>query len=91
MDLLMFVILAIVLVFAGTVLRTILHWKGVWRWIASLPLVVLALGVLDIVNNPRSHNLWPFELIALVVLGFIILGVVATIRSRFVKGPKEGH
>ena len=85
----MFVVFAVVLAFAAIVLRTILRWKGVWRWVAILPLVVLAVAVLDIVLNPDSHNLWPFELLIWVALGFIILGVVAAIRSRFVKEPAE--
>jgi len=81
----MSVVFAVVLAFAAIVLRTFFRWKGVWRWVAILPLVVLALAVLDIVLNPSSHNLWPFELIIWVVLGFIVLGVVGAIRSRFVK------
>lgn len=89
MDPFMFGVLVFVLVFVVVVLRTIFRWKGMWRWAASLPLVVLTLAVLNIVFYPTSHNLLPFELIVWVVLGFIILGVVAAVRSRMLKEPKE--
>ena len=79
----MFGVFAVVLSFAAIVLRTIFRWKDVWRWLAVLPLLVLTLAVLNIVLNPNSHNLWPFELLIWVVLGFIILGAVAAARSRF--------
>lgn len=89
MDPFMFGVLVFALVFVAVVLRTILRWKGVWRWAASLPVVVLALAVLNIVLYPASHNLFPFELIMWVVVGFIILSVVAAVRSRVLKEPKE--
>jgi len=85
MELFMFGIFAVVLAFTAIVLRTILRWKDAWRWVAVLPLVVLALAILNIVLDPNSHNLWPFELIVWVVFGFIILGVVAAARSQFIK------
>ena len=85
----MFSVLVFALLFVAVVLRTILRWRGVWRWVASLPLAVLALAVLNIMLNPSSHNLLPFEIIIWVVLGFIILGVVAAVRSRVLKEPKE--
>ena len=90
LSLFMFVVFAVVLAFAAAVLRTAVRWRGIWRWLATLPLLVLALAVVDIVLNPSSHNLWPFELLIWVVLGFIILGVAATIRSRLVKEPTVG-
>lgn len=85
----MFGVLIFALLFVVVVSRAIFRWRGVWRWLASLPLVVLALAVLNIVLHPNSHNLLPFEIIVWVVLGFIILGVVATVRSRVLKEPKE--
>ena len=90
MNPLMFGVLVFALLFVAVVLRAIFRWRGVWRWLASLPLVVLALAVLNIVLNPNSHNLLPFEIIVWVVLGFIILGVVAAVRSRVLKEPERG-
>ena len=85
----MFGVLVFALLFVAVALRTILRWRGVWRWLGSLPLVVLALAVLNIVLHPSSHNLLPFEIIVWLALGFIILGVVAAVRSRVLKEPKE--
>ena len=81
----MFGIFAVVLTFTAIVLRTIWRWKDAWRWVAVLPLVVLIRAILNIVLDPNSHNLWPFELIVWVVFGFILLGVVAVARSHFMK------
>ena len=89
MDPFMFAVLLIVLAFVTVVLRTMVRWNGVWRWVASLPLVVLGLAVLNIVLNPASHNLLPFELIMWVLLGFFVLGIVAAVRSWVLKKPKE--
>ncbi|HWR76663.1 MAG TPA: hypothetical protein VN283_05570 [Thiobacillus sp.] len=89
MDPFMLSVLIFALMLVAVVLRSILRWKGLWRWAASLPLVVLALAVLNIELHPASHNLLPFEIIMWVVLGFIILSVVAAVRSRVLKEPKE--
>jgi hypothetical protein len=95
MDPFMLGVLVFVLVFLAVTVRTILHWSGKWRWVASLPLVVFALAVLNIMLHPASHSLLPFELIMWGVLGFVILGVVAVVRSRALKEPKtetvRGH
>jgi amino acid transporter len=89
MDTFMFVVLLVVLAFVAVVLRTMVRWKGVWRWAASLPLVIIGLAALSIVLHPASHNLLPFELIMWVILGVIVLGVVAAVRLRVLKKPKE--
>ena len=89
MDPFMFGVLVFTLLFVAVVLRTILRWRGIWRWAASLPLVVLALAVLNVGLHPTSHNLLPFEIIIWLALGFFILGVVAMVRSRVLKEPKE--
>lgn len=89
MDSFMFGVLVFALLLVAVVLHAILRWRGVWRWLASLPLLVLALATLDIVLNPASHNLLPFEIIFWVALGFVIFGVVAALRSRIQKGHRE--
>jgi len=85
----MFGVLVLALLFVAVVVRAIFRWRGVWRWLASLPLVVLALAVLNIVLHPYSHNLLPFEIIVWLALGFIILALVAAVRSRVLKEPRE--
>lgn len=43
------------------------RWRGLWRWVAAVPLAVVAFVVLRIVvdtaRDPTSHNLWPFEVL----------------------------
>src|SRR5690606_37849763 len=43
------------------------RWHGGWRAAAALPLGLMLVVVLNIVAgvalNPRSHNLWPFEIL----------------------------
>lgn len=95
MDPFMFSVLLVVIAFVAVVLRAMFRWKGVWRWAASLPLVVLGVAVLNIALYPASHNLLPFEIIMWVALGFFVLGIVAAVRSRVLKEPKtesvRGH
>ena len=86
----MFGVFAVVLAFAAIVFRTALRWKGIWRWLGFLPLLVFSLVVIDMVRNPHAHNLWPFELLVWIGFGFIILGVVAAARSHFVKKQTAG-
>ena len=89
MDPFMVGVLLLVLGFVVVVLRMMVRWKGVWRWVASLPLVVFAVAALNIVLHPASHNLLPFELLMWALLGFFVLGIVAAVRSRVLKEPKE--
>ena len=88
MDPFMFGVFLFILAFVVVVLRTIVRGKGAWRWVAFLPLVVLAVAVVNIVLHPASHNLLPFELIMWVVLGFAVLGIVAAARTQLLKIPK---
>ena len=47
-------------------LRARTKWKGPWKQVANLPLIMLTLVVLNILIgitlNPSSHNLFPFEI-----------------------------
>jgi hypothetical protein len=75
-------ILGIGLVALGV--RALLRWRGGWRWVALLPLL-LVVGVvlrivLDVRADPTSHNLWPFEVLAVVVAAGALLGLVELIR-----------
>src|SRR5688500_20217013 len=38
------------------------RWRGLWRWLALIPLGVLAIVVIRILIRPEAHNLWPFEI-----------------------------
>ncbi|QJR09511.1 hypothetical protein DSM104443_00555 [Usitatibacter rugosus] len=56
----------VVLIVLGP-LFAIWKWHGPWRWLAALPLVVMAVVVgrivIDTSRDPTSHNLWPFEIL----------------------------
>jgi len=60
--------------------RALLRWRGAWRWAASLPLLVVlwVVGniVMEIRVDPTSHNLWPFEVLGVVVIAIAALGVL---------------
>ena len=60
--------------------RALMRWRGSWRLGAALPATVMGFVVLrliiDVALDPRSHNLWPFEiLLAGAFSGVIMLGL----------------
>ncbi len=64
--------------------RALIVWRGRWRWAALVP-VVIVLGavvriVLEVRADPTAHNLWPFEVLAVVVAAGALLGVLELIR-----------
>lgn len=38
-------------------------WRGLWRWLALIPVAVLAFVAIRILVQPEAHNLWPFEIL----------------------------
>src|SRR5688572_5215283 len=64
--------------------RALVRWRGGWRWAALVPLLLL-LGVVlniavDIRTDPTAHNLWPFEVLAMVVIASAVLGLIELYR-----------
>jgi hypothetical protein len=53
------------------------RWRGGWRIAAAVPAAMIAFVVLRIVAgtaiDPTSHNLWPFEILQVGVLGLAVL------------------
>ena len=45
-------------------------WRVIWMLGGSAALAVMARVVVDGVRDPTSHNLWPFEVIIALVIGF---------------------
>lgn len=45
-------------------------WKVIWMVGGSVALAVMARVVIEGVRDPTSHNLWPFEVIIALVIGF---------------------
>jgi hypothetical protein len=70
-------------------------WKTVRALGASLAAAVLARVMLEGILDPSSHNLWPFEVIIALLLGFACSLTGAAIgllvgRLRGVAGHEEG-
>jgi hypothetical protein len=80
----MLLIAIFVLGFIAAVVWTLRHWQGWWRWLAGAPLLLVSAVVLKIIVDtslePTSHNLWPFELLAVVVVAGVVLGVLQLVR-----------
>ncbi|MEO9080350.1 MAG: hypothetical protein ABI268_13705 [Rhodanobacter sp.] len=59
------------------------RWRGNWRWVAAMPMAVMAFVVLRIVvavaRDPTSHNLWPVEIVMWGALsgGWMLVSAVA--------------
>lgn len=54
----------------------------------SVPVVVLLRSVFDVTRNPTSHNLWPFEILIAILIGFlcsvtgVLIGGIISNRLR---------
>ena len=64
--------------------HAVARWHGGWRWAVLAPLL-LVLGVVlniavDIRADPTAHNLWPFEVLAMVVIASAVLGLIELCR-----------
>ena len=68
----------------GVQVWAIRAWRGVWRWLAAAPLLAagadLALILVSITIDPTSHNLWPFELTAILMNGLPLVGILWLVR-----------
>jgi len=66
-------------------IKTFRAYQGVWRVLASLPVLALIIVVCSIVigimRDRTSHNLWPFEIVVWSVAGLAYLGVLHLVRK----------
>jgi hypothetical protein len=66
-------------------LWAIRRWRGGWRVAAAVPAVMMGFVVLRIIfdtgGDPTSHNLWPFEILQVGVLGLVVIGVLLAARK----------
>jgi hypothetical protein len=97
LDVFMLSIFALALAVFAVSAWAILRWRGRWRLLASLPSAVFALFciwlLVDISQNPTSHNLWPFEVAIWSIAALGILGIMAlakAIISRRVPSSSNG-
>ena len=62
----------------------LVRWQGIWRWLAGVPLLLVSVVVLRIIvdtsADPTSHNLWPFEVLGVMVLAGVVLGGLQLVR-----------
>jgi len=69
----------------------VLRWRGIWRALAALPLVAIALwGVkdwLDLSRDPTSHNLLPFEFLEAALLSAPYMLVLWLLHRARRRGP----
>jgi hypothetical protein len=80
----MLLIAALVLGFIVAEGWALVRWSGWWRWLASVPLLLVSVVVLRIIvdtnTDPTSHNLWPFEVLAVIVVAGVVLGGLQLVR-----------
>ena len=67
-------------------------WRVIWMVGGSVALAVMTRVVVDGVRDPTSHNLWPFEVIIALVVGFacsasgaIVGGLIARLLSSRIR------
>jgi hypothetical protein len=71
---------------------------GVWRQAlligGAVPAAVLARVTWDVMKDPTSHNLWPFEAVIAAVLGFscaLAGGLLAIVVTKVAGRPASGR
>ncbi len=73
-DILIFLVLVgIGFVFIRLEANALQHWRGVWRWLAVAPAVLVAWITLGIILSPAAHTLWQIEIILWLVPGMLLL------------------
>jgi hypothetical protein len=88
-----FMLLVVALMIAGLVVPAWCAWKwsGGWRIAAAIPAGVMLFVVLrivvDAVRDPTSHNLWPFEILQVGVVGLLVTGALKIARRLAGAGP----
>jgi len=89
MEFIMFVILALLIAFVVMVLRNVYLSKRAGRLVASLPLLVFSLALINIVVNFDEHNLWPIEIAVWLSISFVV-HILIVVVPAFILGYK-GH
>jgi hypothetical protein len=85
MELFLLIAFGLPLVYLMVQLRALCRWEGIARklaWLSALAAIVyLAKFAIDVSVDPTSHNLLPFELILVSLIGLAYLGVCALGRK----------
>ncbi len=87
------IIVILFICFIALEIITLRRWKGVWRILASLPVITLMLIILNILIgisiDRTSHNLWPFEIVVWSMGGFVFLGLLHLVHRFSNKTPSS--
>ena len=85
MELFLLIAFGLPLVYLVVQLRALCRWEGIARNLAGLSalaaVVYVAKFAIDVSVDPTSHNLLPFELILVSLIGLAYLGVCALDRK----------
>lgn len=85
------VLVALVLACVGAPVWALWKWRGGWRLAAVIPFAVMAFVVgriiVDTARNPKSHNLWPLEIVYSGAAGLGLIVLLALLR-RLMGGAK---
>lgn len=73
-------VFTLVLGFLAAEVFVLIRWRGLWRWAALLPVLIVGVIVLWIVIEPARHYLLAFEVMIWSFLGLVILGILAGVR-----------
>jgi len=91
LDTFMLLICAVFAGFLAAEVFALVKWRGLWRLVALLPLLIVSFLLVRIVvdtqADPTSHNLWPLEVVIWSILALVFLGVLFGIRSMIVDRP----
>lgn len=73
----------------------LVRWQGIWRWLAVVPLLLVGVIVLRIIvdtsADPTSHNLWPFEVLGVIVLAGVGLASLQLVRFFVARSAQAEH
>jgi hypothetical protein len=85
MELFLLIAFGLPLVYLVVQLRALCRWEGIARklaWLSALAAIIyVAKFAIDVSVDPTSHNLLPFELIIVSLIGLAYLGVCALGRK----------
>ncbi len=77
--------IGIVAVVVGLEFCAMRRWDGIWRWLAALPLVLMAADAIriwvDVSHDPASHSHWYLELMLVGAAGLPAVGFLWLARQ----------
>ena len=85
MGIFILIIFIVLISFVIYEVKYIQKWQGTWRYVMTVPLLVLGGAFLDILIgtsiNSSSHNLFPFELLIWLFVALLVKFVLVIMRK----------